>query len=287
MPVLLDPRGHGSRPYPPEFVAYRLVVDSKEQRLCVLYEVYWRRQDCTWWELNKDHDHDYEQIQIHFNTENGKMTKIVVSSVGRPEHAGHGIEVYSNISEAECRDVEYTTSPKPSFPWGGDHGQNSSTEIREMPILSLVFENERPVVEVVNCYHAFVGLKKNRLIEKRNELHLRLRNLDLELAETWYYRHVKNRFGHDISRPFIEPYVRYYPPPEDVTSRIAYSILWRWFTFKRTILSSFGAWKRGNSWQHYGFPMTVEVLPLTAGKSKCASHSLYALDRERTVKEGM
>jgi len=43
MPVLLDPHGHGSKPFPPEFVAYRLVIDSKRQRLCILYELYWRK----------------------------------------------------------------------------------------------------------------------------------------------------------------------------------------------------------------------------------------------------
>ena len=246
-PVLLDPRGHGSRPYPPEFTAYRLVVDSKRLRLSVLYEVYWRRQDCTWWELNKDHDHDYEQIQIHFDMKSGKMEKVVVSSVGLPEHAGHGLELYSNTPKAECRDVQYATSARPCFPWGGEHGQNSSTQIREIPIRELAFENGRPVVEVVNCYHVFAGLKKNRLIEKRKELHPTLRRLSRELLETWYYRHAKNRFGHDISRPFDEPYIMYYPPPEDIKSRLAYSVLCRWISFKRLMSSLPSPRKPSNS----------------------------------------
>ena len=236
-PVLLDSWGWGSKPYPPEFMAYRVVIDSRRQRLCIFYEVYWRRQECTWMELNKDHDHDYEQIQIHFDAETGKTEKVIVSSVGGPEHAGHGVEVYREIVEAECRDVLYTTAPRTSFPWGGDHGQNTSTEIREIPIGDLRFENGRPVIEVLNCYHAFVGLKPKRFLEKRNELHPRLERLDRELLEIWYYRNAKNRFGHDISKPFDEPHVMYYPPPEDLLSRLVYALLWRWTSLKRYLFA--------------------------------------------------
>ena len=234
MPVLFDPRGHGSKPYPPELMAYRLVVDSKEQKLCTLYEVYWRRQDCTWKELNKDHDHDYEQIQIHFNMKTGKKEKVVVSSGGPVEHAGHGVEVFSHISRAEVKAVEYITSPKGLFPWGGDHGQKNVTQIREMPIERLTFENGRPAVLVINCYHVFAGLKRKLSLEERNELTPRLERLDRRLLERWYYRHVKNRFGHDISKPFEDPYVMYYPPPEDWKSRLVYDLLWL-FTFLKRI----------------------------------------------------
>jgi hypothetical protein len=226
MPIILDPRGHGSKPYPPDFVAYRLVVDSKAQKLCALYEVYWRRQECTWKELNKDHDHDYEQIQIHFSMVTGEKEKVIVSSVGPVEYAGHGIEVYSHIARAEVRSVEYVTSPKGLFPWGEESGKNNITQVREIPIGQLVFENRRPVIIVLNCYHAFVGVKREIPLQKRNELNPRLEKLDRGLMERWYYRHVKNRFGHDVSKPFDEPYILYYPPPEDLMSRLFYGLLW-------------------------------------------------------------
>jgi len=225
-PVILDPKGEGGRPNPPEFMAHRLVMDPRNQRLCLLFEVYWRRQDCTWKQLNKDHDHDYEQIQIHFNTDTGKMEKVVVSSVGLVRHAGHGIEVYLQTADPEARDVAYTTSPKGPFPWGGKRGRNNLTQVREVPIDRLVTEGRRPVVLVLNCYHAFLGLKKSRRLEERNELEPGLRRLDRRLLETWYYRHAKNRFGHDISNPFPEPHVMYYPPPEDWKSRLVYGLLW-------------------------------------------------------------
>jgi len=237
MPVLLDPHGHGSKPFPPEFVAYRLVIDSKRQRLCILYELYWRRQDCTWKELNKDHDHDYEQIQLHFNMKTGDKEKIVVSSVGPAKCAGHGVEVYSHISKAKVREVEYNTSPRGPFPWGGDNGQKWITQVREIPIGQLVFENERPVVLVVNCYRAFAGYKKNLSIEERNELYPKLERLDRSLLKRWYYRHAKNRFGHDISKPFDEPYVMYYPPPEDFKSRLVYGLLWLLFLIRKILLN--------------------------------------------------
>ncbi len=235
MPVLLDPRGHGSKPHPPELMAYRLIVDSKRQKLCILYEVYWRRQDCTWKELNKDHDHDYEQIQVHFNMKIGEKEMVVVSSVGPIEYAGHGIEIYSHIRKAKVRDVEYTTSPKDQFPWGEDHGQKNATQIREIPIGRLAFEKGRPVVLILNCYHAFAGQKSKSWVKERNELNPRLERLDRGLLEKWYYRYVKNRFGHDISKPFDEPYVMYYPPPEDFKSRLVYGLLWLFSCLKRTL----------------------------------------------------
>lgn len=233
MPVILDPKGHGSKPYPPDFVAYRLVVDHDNQRLCIMYEVYWGRQDCSWKELNKDHDHDYEQIQVHFDLRTGSKEKIIVSSVGPIEHAGHGIEIFSDISKAQFRDVKYITSPKGQFPWGGDHGQSCAAEIREMPFSRMVLEKGRPVVEVLNCYHAFAGLK--RRIDEGNVLNPRLERLDRELLERWYYHHARNRFGHDISKPFDEPYVMYYPPPEDMLTKLVYQILWL-YTFVKASL---------------------------------------------------
>ena len=232
-PLLFDPRDHGSNPFPPELLAYRLLIDQKRQSLCILYEVYWKRQDCSWRELNKDHDHDYEQIQVHFNLKTGKKEKIVVSSVGPVEHAGHGVEIFSQVSEAKAKTVLYTTSPKKFFPWGGDTGQKNSTQVREIPIQKLVFEKGNPVVLVINCYHAFVGLKRKLIPEERKELKPRLEPLDGRLLDKWYYKHAKNRFGHDVSKPFDEPHVMYYPPPEDLLSRLVYGFLWLFSALKR------------------------------------------------------
>jgi len=235
LPIVLDPRGHGSRPYPPELIAHRTVVDVRGKKLCIIYEVYWRRQDCTWRELNKDHDHDYEQLQVHFNTETGAKERVIVSSVGPVEHAGHGIEVYSHVATPEVRDVEYTTSPKGPFPWGGDHGMKYVIQIRVMPIGRLVLERGRPAVLVLNCYHAFAGLKRMLPAKERNELRPKLGRLDQRLLEKWYYRHAKNKFGHDVSKPFDEPYVIYYPPPEDWKSRLVYYLLWLYAVAKRVL----------------------------------------------------
>ncbi|MEM2930515.1 MAG: hypothetical protein QW797_06615 [Thermoproteota archaeon] len=233
MPIILDPRGHGAKPFPPEFVAYRLIVDSRGKKLCVLYEVYWRRQDCTWRKLNKDHNHDYEQIQIHFDTAAGIMEKVIVSSTGPVKHGGHGVEVFSQTREVRKKDVEYVTSPQGQFPWGGLRGRRNATEIREIPIERLAFERNRPILLVLNCYHAFTGLKRPLRPEEKVELKLRLEKLDRKLLEKWYYQHFKDRFGHDVSNPFKEPYVLYYPPPEDGKSRLAYSLLYAYASVKR------------------------------------------------------
>lgn len=226
MPVLLDPRGKGSKPHPPDYVAYRLIVDSKAQKFCALYEVYWRRQECTWKEFNKDHDHDYEQIQIHFNMLTGVKEKVIISSVGPVDYAGHGIEVYSQIAKAKVRSVEYTTSPKGYFPWGGERGRKRKGQVKDIPIGQLIFENRRPVVIVLNCYHAFTGLKQKLPPQERHEITPRLIRLNRRLIDRWYFRHVKNRFGHDVSNPFNEPHVMYFTPPEGLGSRLVYGILW-------------------------------------------------------------
>jgi hypothetical protein len=234
-PILFDPRDHGSIPFPPELLAYRLVIDRERQSLCILYEVYWKRQDCSIREFNKDHDHDYEQIQIHFNLKTGKKEKVVVSSVGPWENGGHGIEIFSHVFKAKVRTVLYVTSDKGVFPWGGNSGQNNATQVREIPIEKLVFKNGNPAVLVVNCYHAFAGLKRQLLPEEQKELKPELVCLDQKLLDKWYYRHTKNRFGHDISKPFNEPHIMYYPPPEDWLSKLFYGFLWIFSVLKRAL----------------------------------------------------
>ena len=235
MPVIYDPNGHGSCPFPPEFVAYRLVMDPKGERLCIIYEVYWKRQDCTWKELNKDHDHDYEQVQVHFDLSSSSVEKVVVSSTGPIENGGHGVEVFSNVSKASFKTVVYTTASSKSYPWGGDAGQNTSSQVREIPIGQLLLENGRPPIVVLNCYHAFSGLKRSLLPEEKILLSPELRRLDMGLIDKWYYLNASNKFGHDVSKPFEEPFIMYFPPPEDWASRLAYGFLWFVSVIKRGI----------------------------------------------------
>ena len=108
-PVVLDHMEYGSKPVFPEFMAYRIVVDPERKNLCIVYEIYWRRQDCGIEDLNKDHEHDYEQLQVHFDMEAGRLDKVAVSSVGPPDCAGHGVEVYSRVSDTTSRMVHFVT----------------------------------------------------------------------------------------------------------------------------------------------------------------------------------
>jgi hypothetical protein len=235
MPILYDPRGHGSAPYPPEMIAYRLVIDPLRQKLCALYEVYWKRQDCTWKELNKDHDHDYEQIQVHFDLPKGEIEKVVVSSTGPIENGGHGVEVYSDVLASTVRSIVYTTASDVAFPWGGKTGQINATQVRGISIGHLLFENHRSPVVVLNCYHAFAGLKRSLSTEEKIVLDSPLERLDGKLLDKWYYLHTSNRFGHDVSNPFKEPHILYYPPPEDWFSKLSYGFLWIFSFLKRAI----------------------------------------------------
>jgi hypothetical protein len=231
-PILYDPKGYGSTPFTPDILAYRLLTDFNEEKLCVLYEVYWRRQDCSWKELNKDHDHDYEQIQIQFDLKTGKK-RFIISSVGPIECAGHGIELYTDAPTANFRNIEYITSPKPFFPWGGNVGQKNLTQIRTIPVNNLFLSGKRPEIIILNCYHAFVGVKRPLTTEEEIELKPKLERLNQKILDIWYYRHSKNRYGHDISKPFEDPFIMYYPPPEDELSRFVYGTLWIFFTIRR------------------------------------------------------
>ncbi len=234
-PILFDPKGYGSTPFPPDLLAYRLIMDNGGEKLCLLYEVYWPRQDCSWRELNKDHDHDYEQIQIQFNLKTGAK-KYIISSVGPVDCAGHGVEVFEDVPAASFENLEYVTSPKKYFPWGGDLGEKNLTQIRIIPIGNLLVEGKRPGLKILNCYHAFVGIKTPLLPEERIELNPKLERLDPKILDRWYYLNKKNRYGHDISNPFEEPYIMYYPPPEDGLSIFAYTVLWTFYTVKRKVI---------------------------------------------------
>ena len=225
-PVVLDHKEYGSKPVSPEFMAYRIVVDPERRSLCIVYEIYWRRQDCGIEGLNKDHEHDYEQLQVHFDMEAGRLDKVAVSSVGPTECAGHGVEVYSRVDNATSRMVHFVTSPKEQFPWGGGEGRKWFTQVREMPLEKLVFSGTRPVVKMIACYHVFAGLKVGRPRGEEGELEIALRRLDSALMDRWYLRHANNRFGHDLTKPQEEPHMMYYPPPENWVSRLVYSILW-------------------------------------------------------------
>ena len=234
-PIIFDPRGCGVAPFPPELMAYRLIVDPAARKICILYEVYWGRQDCTWRELNKDHDHDYEQIHVHVDTTSGKAERVVVSSVGPMGCGGHGVEIYAGTEKSRVEEIKYTTSPMRMFPWGGASGRKNLTQMRVIPIERLYFEDRRPAVVVLNCYHVFTGLKRRNKPEGWPELSPRLVRLDRELLDTWYYHNSGNRFGHDISKPLDEPCILYYPPPGDLKARVIYRLLSFYFSIKRTL----------------------------------------------------
>lgn len=234
-PIILDPRECGSKPFPPDLMGYRLVFDPSSLKVCILYEVYWARQDCTWRELNKDHDHDYEQIQVHLDASSEEVERVVVSSIGSVENGGHGVEIYEHVPKAKAENLEYSTSPVDRFPWGGPRGRRNVAEVRRIPLKRLCFEGERPIVAVLNCYHVFVGVKRQIDPVAWHELKPRLERLDRRLLDRWYYHNSGNRFAHDISKPLNEPCILYYPPPGDLKARLLYRLLIVYFSMKRII----------------------------------------------------
>ena len=231
-PRILDPLGYARNPVYPEFMAYRLVHDDRNRRVCLIYEVYWHRQDCQWRQFNKDHDHDYEQIQIHFNLSTGALTHVVVASVGPVRYGGHGVEIYSHVKQVRSWGIRKKTASFDSFPWGR---HNYETWILEQPIFNLVFMDKRPVVRVVNCFHVFTGIKWNQWqTHRRNpdptsplshEVYIPLCRLDRRLLWQWYYQHHTNQFGHDLSDPFTPPHILYYPSPKQFVLRAFFTIV--------------------------------------------------------------
>ncbi len=232
-PIVLDPLGYGQEPVPPEFMAYRLVIDNTLQRLCIIYEVYWRRQDCQWRQFNKDHDHDYEQIQIHFSLQDRNLTRVVIAAAGPPRYGGHGVEVYRHVKQVRAEAVRRKTASFESFPWGR---HNYEIWVLDQPIYRLVFINKRPVVRVSNCFHVFTGIKWNQWQEHRrktgaanqlrHELKMPLRRLDRRILWKWYYQHRENQFAHDLSDPFTTPHILYFPPPSQYLLRFTFTLVW-------------------------------------------------------------
>jgi hypothetical protein len=212
-PIILDPQGYGRFPVPPDFMAYRIVFDEERHRLCIIYEIYWRRQDCTWHKFNKDHNHDYEQIQIHFNLSTGKLNRVVVASDGPPLYGGHGVEIYS-------------------YPWGRHPYE---IWVINQPLDNLLFRKRRPVVRITTCFHVFTGIVRDRLPEDfpvsaldvlfPHELEIPLRRLTQRILWKWYYQHFENRFGHDLSHPFNPPHILYIPSPTSIKPRLLYTFL--------------------------------------------------------------
>ncbi|MFW9935727.1 MAG: hypothetical protein ACFFDU_09555 [Candidatus Thorarchaeota archaeon] len=231
-PVILDPQRFGRIPVSPEFMAYRLVYDSNKQRLCIIYEIYWQHQDCQWRQFNKDHLHDYEQIQIHFNLRKGILSRVIVASAGPTRYGGHGIEVYRHVKQVRSGRVRRKTSSFESFPWGR---HNYEIWVLDQPIFNLVFIKKRPVVRIINCFHVFTGIKWNQWHSHRHspsainplqhELVIPLRRLDRRLLWQWYYQHRTNQFAHDLSDPFTRPHILYYPSPKEFFLRFFFALV--------------------------------------------------------------
>lgn len=228
-PIFYDPKGWGITPFPPEYLAYRIIQDPTKMKLCLIYELYWSRQDCTWREMNKDHDFDYEQIQVHIDQNNSVVEKVVVSSIGPAKSAFHGVEVYSNKEEFSHHQVDYKTSSFRHFPWGGLFGKNRLTFVRNIPLKNLEFDVTHPVMIVINCYHAFTGSKGNRDLSGSPMLKPDLKRLDQNLLNKWYRENKNNRYGRDLSKAIQCPFVMYSPPPDQWILNIYYDILWRIF----------------------------------------------------------
>jgi len=236
-PVILDThvKKWGSHPVPPEFMAYRFIIDNDVNRLCAIYEIYWREQDCDIQNLNKDHEHDYEQVQIHFSLDTGLIVRVAVAAVGKKRYGGHGVEVYSQpklIDGQKKYDfVQRNTSPRPYFP-GGSY--TYITEVKRIEISKLAFRDRRPILVVVNCYHVFAGGKQKQertpRFQEAVELSIPLKRLDEQLLQEWY-NYKENPYRHDISAPFEEPYMLY--KPHTVKCRIFYWLVRQRIAFNK------------------------------------------------------
>jgi len=210
MPILFDnEENDATKPFPPDGAFYRILINS-EDKLCIEYEIYWKEQICK----GKDHKHDYEQIQIHFDFEKHILEKIVISSEGFL--AFHGIHLYDIAGKEFPYGRIYETSSFPFFPWGKHW---THTELQKLSLEKLKFINSNPAVLITTCYHAFRGIsiqeyKRNKSILNPRKLSLKLERLDKKTLDSWYHKYKENRFGHDLANPFQLPHLMYYSPPD-------------------------------------------------------------------------
>lgn len=232
-PLLYHPYDLGETPILPDYIAYRLVHDSQNKKLCILYEVYWPRQDCEWHKANKDHEFDYEPLQIHLDLTDNYIEAVVVSSVGPPSASFHGVELYTKIEKPFHEPKKFRTSPSTRFPWGGLTGKYRNTHVRHLPLDSLEFQATRPKISVINCYHAFMGSRGRRNLTGVPVLDLELRRLDKELLDVWYNKNKANRYGRDLSKPLQYPHVMYSPPPDMWISNLWYDFLFQIFLVRQ------------------------------------------------------
>ncbi|HEY4699849.1 MAG TPA: hypothetical protein VIH27_05720, partial [Nitrososphaerales archaeon] len=134
---------------------------------------------------------------------------------------GHEHKTEIHDSRLTIRDTEetmepFTTSKKPYFPWGGSKGINNVAKIKRYPLRTTVyFDNRKPMFMIAQCNHPFTGkIDQTREVEGMN-LNPPLKRLTDKVLQEWYYEHGKSddeeQFGHDISNPFICPYIKYIP----------------------------------------------------------------------------
>ena len=224
-PALFDNENKDAiTPSPPTGVYYRIILGKVE--ICIEYEIYWTEQICN----GKNHEHDYEQIQVFFSKNSGTLTKVVISSAGFPPFTYHGVHVYSE-DEQDIRGVYYSFGQPPVYPWGKKDIRNF-TEVATIPLKKLHFVNNNPAILNTTCYHSFEGIVSSLYQEQvlsRRRVNLTLQRLDKKTLKRWYFDHKTNQFGHDISDPFDVPHLKYYPPPNKIGSRI-------WIFIKNWIL---------------------------------------------------
>lgn len=232
-PILYYPYKAGDSTIAPEYMAYRFVHDPQKNKLCIIYEVYWPKQDCNWRNMNKDHEFDYEPIQVHLDTTKKTVEKVVISTIGPPTALFHGVEVYIDIKKAFYEPKKFRTSSSSRFPWGGLLGKTRNTYVRNLPLDTLDFEKKRPVVSIINCFHAFIGSRGKRDLTGSPVFDLHLKRLNKELLEVWYNKNEANRYGRDISKPLQYPHMMYSPPPELKFSNFCYDVLIRIFLLRQ------------------------------------------------------
>jgi hypothetical protein len=204
-PLIFDPYGYGKDPAP-EGVFYRILNKGDEK--VIQYYVYWEKQDCKGEVLGELYSHDYDYEPVFIFTRGDEVFRVVLAGEGKPAQAGHRTDIYE-VRDRRLRDytdnVPYTTGPKTQYPFGENRSRD---EVIVRSISKLAFEGKRLKICLAACYHVYDALDPNMV--RGPVLVSPLRRLDDSVLDEWYN---EEHFGHDVSNPWVKPYIRYHPPP--------------------------------------------------------------------------
>lgn len=204
----------------PEGIYYRILYNNTFREYCIQYYVYWLEQNCGGDLPFGDHRYDYEPIFVYLKPP--RQYPVGVVNGGYSKVWGLSCRLHRNeirrreytIRDSTESQLVYKTSPEPYYPFGGSEGRATKSCVKRYPLAGAIYFDElRPLVGIVSCFNAFSGAEKDLY---GPIFSVPLKRLTDDILVEWYYKHHykdnEEPFGHDVSNPFDNPYIKYLNP---------------------------------------------------------------------------